>query len=269
MHLCFAITLSFVILLGNFIKLQATITGPAPSSGDGPGSQVCQMCYQGPAGTPGIPGLPGNQGQFGPAGAKGDAGVKGQKGEIGPIGAVGNPGPKGDDRIGLPGKVGPRGPPGSVGSTGEAGVKGQKGESGKTRDNSAHRVAFTVIRTSHSDTSSSHNTRLPFQQAETLLQGTNFDLARGTFTCNVPGTYMFTFSVGKYPSTSLYVHFWKNDAKVVSGASSDRNPYEQVSGSAVLVLQRQDSVYLTMYGRVRGESTHRYTSFSGFLLYPE
>ncbi|XP_022110944.1 complement C1q subcomponent subunit B-like [Acanthaster planci] len=266
MHLCFAITLSFVILLRNSITLRATVTGPAPADSDGLGSQVCPMCCQGIAGTPGIPGLPGNQGQYGPAGVKGNTGVKGQKGEIGPIGAVGSPGRKGDDGIGLPGKVGPRGPPGLVGTTGEAGVKGQKGDPGETPDNSARLVAFTVMRTSDSDTSTNAETRLPFEQTMTLLQGTDFDLATGTFTCTVPGTYVFTFSVCKYYRNSLYVHLRRNNDWVVSGRSTDSGSNEQVSGSAVLVLNRGDSVYLTMAGKVYGTSTYHYTSFSGFLL---
>ncbi|XP_022110012.1 collagen alpha-1(X) chain-like [Acanthaster planci] len=269
MQLCFATTLTIAILLGNSIKLRAAITGPATAESDGPGSQVCPMCCQGPAGTPGIPGLPGNQGQFGPAGAKGDAGVKGQKGEIGPTGAVGNPGPKGDDGLGLPGKVGPRGPPGVVGAIGESGAKGQKGEPGETPDTSVHQVAFTVIRTSPSDISTSHATLLPFQQAKRLLPGTSFDLGTGTFTCNVPGTYVFTFSVYKYSSNQLFVHLRKNDEWVVSGGSYDSRHSEQVSASAVLVLQRGDSVYLTMYGRATSASTYAYTSFTGFLLYSQ
>ncbi|XP_022110015.1 complement C1q subcomponent subunit B-like [Acanthaster planci] len=268
MQLCFSITLSIAVLLGNSIKLRATITGPAPAGGDGPGSQVCPMCCQGPAGTPGIPGLPGNQGQFGPAGVKGDAGVNGQKGEIGPVGAVGNPGPRGDDGVGLPGKVGPRGPPGLIGANGELGAKGQKGEPGETPDKSTNRVAFTVTRMSRSHSSTNHNTQLPFELAEVILPGTSFDLATGTFTCDVPGTYVFTFSVGKYGGNSLNVHLRKNDDWVVSGLSTDSGPNEQVSGSAVLLLQQGDLVYLTMLGRAWSTSYH-YTSFSGFLLYAD
>ncbi|XP_022110009.1 collagen alpha-1(X) chain-like [Acanthaster planci] len=267
MHVCFAITLSFVILLGISITPQASIAGPAPADGDGPWSQVCPMCCQGPAGTPGIPGLPGNQGQYGPAGVKGDTGVKGQKGEIGPIGAVGNPGPKGDDGMGLPGKVGPRGPSGLVGVTGESGIKGQKGEPGETLDNSVQQVAFTVTRRTHSGTSESYSTRLSFEQAETLLPGTEFDLPTGTFTCNVPGTYVFSFSVCKYYSiSSLWVSLRKNDDPIVYGGSSDVNRYEQVSGSAVLVLQQGDLVYLAMYGMAYTEPTFPASTFSGFLL---
>ncbi|XP_022097774.1 complement C1q subcomponent subunit C-like [Acanthaster planci] len=269
MQFCFTITLLIVTLLGNTIKLQATITGPAPAGGYGPGSPLCPICYQGPAGTPGNPGPQGIQGQVGPAGVKGDVGVKGQKGEIGPTGAVGNTGPKGDNGIGLPGNVGPRGPPGLDGATGEVGVKGQKGEPGETPDNSAYRVAFTVTRTSDSDTSDSQDTRLPFELAKTLLPGTIFDLTTGTFTCNVPGTYVFTFSVGKYYLDDLYVHLRKNGDRVVSAISTDSQIDELVSGSAVLILQRADSVYLSIQGKAVSWSNYPYTSFSGFLLYPD
>ncbi|XP_038079259.1 collagen alpha-1(X) chain-like [Patiria miniata] len=275
MKICVATILSIALLLGNSVKLRASVTGPVPSDGDGPASQVCQQCCQGPAAIPGIPGLPGPVGQMGPygqPGSKGDKGQLGQKGEIGRVGpmgdrgAPGNTGSKGDDGIGLPGKIGPRGPPGLVGAAGEAGVKGQKGEPGETPDDSNQRVAFTVVRTSSSDTSTSHDTHLPFQQTETLLPGTSFDLESGTFTCSVPGTYVFTFSVLKHSNSgSLTIHLVKNNHKVIT-TYGEANQRGQLSGSAVLVLQRGDTVYVTMHGRVYGGY---YTSFSGFLLYPE
>ncbi|XP_038063272.1 complement C1q subcomponent subunit C-like, partial [Patiria miniata] len=252
------------LLLGNSVNLRASVTGPVPSDGDGPASQACPMCCQGSAAIPGIPGLPGSLGQ---PGSKGEPGQKGDIGSIGPMGERGAAGPQGDEGIGQPGKIGPRGVPGVVGPTGETGVKGQKGEPGEAPDDSNQRVAFTVVRTSSSDTSTSHDTRLPFQATETLLPGTSFDLETGTFTCGVPGTYVFMFSVCKYsPSSALYVYLRKNGDAVVSGRSSDSSHNEQVSGSAVVVLQRGDTMYLTMHGRAVGGS---WTSFSGFLLYPE
>ncbi|XP_038076429.1 complement C1q subcomponent subunit B-like [Patiria miniata] len=271
MKICVATILSIALLLGNSVKLQASDTGPVPS--DGPASPTCQMCCQGPAATPGIPGLPGPYGQPGSKGAVGEPGQKGEIGPIGPMGergAFGNPGPKGDDAIGLTGKIGPRGPPGSAGGIGQTGVKGQKGEPGETPGDSNQRVAFTVTRTSSTDTSSSHNTRLPFQETKTLLPGTNFDLETGAFTGNVPGTYVFHFSVLKYYNTgSLYIHLRKNSDYVVTGNSNDPSHYEQVSGSAVLVLQQGDVVYLTMHGMAYGDTQFPYNSFSGFLLYPK
>ncbi|XP_038044150.1 complement C1q subcomponent subunit B-like [Patiria miniata] len=275
MKICVATILSIALLLGNSVKLRASVTGPVPSDGDGPVSQVCQQCCQGPAAIPGIPGLPGPagpMGSYGQPGSKGDAGQPGEIGPIGPMGergAPGNTGSKGDDGIGLPGKIGPRGIPGVVGGTGESGVKGQKGEPGETPDDSNQRVAFTVVRTSDSDTSTSHDTRLPFQQAETLLPGTSFDLETGTFTCSVPGTYVFTFSVLKYSNSDyLFIHLVKNDYKVITTVDPS-NQQGQLSGSAVMVLQRGDTVYLTMVDRARSDSTYHYTSFSGFLLFSE
>ncbi|XP_038077554.1 collagen alpha-1(X) chain-like [Patiria miniata] len=275
MKICLTTILAIALLLGNSVKLRASVTGPVPSDGDGPATQVCQQCCHGPAAIPGIPGLPGPVGQTGPYGQPGSKGDAGQKGEIGPIGpmgergAPGNTGSKGDEGIGLPGKIGPRGEPGLVGGTGQAGVKGQKGEPGETPDDSNQRVAFTVKRTSDSDTSTSHGYRLPFQETETLLPGTSFDLGTGTFTCTVSGTYVFMFSVLKHASTSnMYVDLKKNDEIVVAGLSHSSSQYEQVSASAALVLHREDTVYLTMYGKVHS-SSRGWASFSGFLLYPQ
>ncbi|XP_038076201.1 complement C1q subcomponent subunit B-like [Patiria miniata] len=275
MNICVATILSIALLLGNSVKLRASVIGPVPSDGDGPASQVCQQCCQGPAAIPGIPGLPGPVGPMGPYGQPGSKGDAGQQGEIGPIGSMGergapgNTGSKGDNGIGLPGKIGPRGLPGFIGGTGKTGVKGQKGEPGETPDDSNQRVAFTVVRTSNSDTSTSNDYRLPFQQAETILPGTSFDLETGTFNCSVPGTYVFTFSVLKYSNSgSLYIYLVKNDYKVITTHGTS-NQLGQLSGSAVMVLQRGDTVYLNMYGRAQSSSTYHYTSFSGFLLFSE
>ncbi|XP_038077201.1 complement C1q and tumor necrosis factor-related protein 9-like [Patiria miniata] len=115
-------------------------------------------------------------------------------------------GPKGD--AGEPGQKGDTGHKGLVGPTGKNGVKGQKGEPGESPDD--RRVAFTV-------------------ETKTLLPGTNFDLETGTFTCSVPGTYVFTFSVSKYtPSSNLAVHLRKNGAIFVSGGSNESSNGEQV-----------------------------------------
>ncbi|XP_022111598.1 complement C1q tumor necrosis factor-related protein 3-like [Acanthaster planci] len=263
--------------------------GPAGSKGDAgePGlkgemGSIGAMGERGPPGNPGpkgedgvgLPGKVGPQGPPGAVGPTGEAGVKGRRGEPGPIGAMGqrggpgNPGPKGKNGMGLPGEIGPRGRPGTVGPTGEAGVKGQKGEPGEPGETPG--VAFTVTRTTNSDTSTSSLTHLAFQHTETLLPaGTRFDLDTATFTCKVPGTYVFMYSVLKHPSSSsLSVYLRKNNSVIVSGYSNDSSKYDQVSGGAVVVLQRGDTVYLTMTGRAYSDSDHE-SSFSGFLLFAE
>ncbi|XP_038077225.1 collagen alpha-1(X) chain-like [Patiria miniata] len=262
MKICMATILSIALIMDNSVKPRASVTGPASSDGDCPAyDEVCQMCFQGPAGIPGIPGA------VGIPGIPGAPGCPGSRGNVGPKGEIGGIGHKGDDGIGLPGKIGP---PGSAGSTGETGVKGQKGEPGVSPDDSNQQVAFTVVRTSPSDTSTTPDARLPFQATKTLLSGTSFDLDTGTFTCSVPGSYVFMFSVLKHDSSGgMWIHLRKNDDWVVSGHSGDPNYAEQVSGSAVLALQREDTVYLTFTGKAGSFSMHYYTSFSGFLLYPE
>ncbi|XP_038076225.1 C1q-related factor-like [Patiria miniata] len=225
MKFCVATVLSIALLLGNSVNLRASVTGPAPSDGDGPASQVCPMCCQGPAAIPGMPGLPGPFGQ---------------------------PGPKGE-----------------VGVTGPKGDEGKKGEPGETSHCCTQQIAFNAVRTSDSDTSTSGDTRMPFQETKTLLPGTSFDLQIGTFTCNVSGTYVFMFAACKHPSSSsLSVYLRKNGDWIANGYSNDSSHYELVSGSAVLVLRRGDTVYLTYRGRAHSNSNHDIT-FSGFLLYPE
>ena len=233
-------------LLANSVDIQAATTGPAtPTTGDTV-RPVCQTCCQGPAAVPGIPGMPGQPGPYGP---KGDVGPTGQKGDMGR-------GQKGD--MGEPGAPGNRGPTGTIG------VKGQKGEPGETPVDSS--IAFTAVRTSPSSVSSDYSTRLPFSVTVTLLPGTNFDLETGTFTCDVPGVYVFMFSVNRYRNYSTYVHLVKNNDKVVTLLIEQTAQHDQMSGSAVLVLQQGDTVYLTFHGRVYSDSGAYFTSFSGFLL---
>ncbi|XP_022110738.1 complement C1q and tumor necrosis factor-related protein 9-like [Acanthaster planci] len=234
MQMRFATILCLAILLCHSGKLCAQTGEPVPTEADCTESQACRACCQGPpAGVPGMPGLPGSPGACGPRGPRGDAG--------------------------------PIGPPGLGGLHGGDGAKGQKGEPGESPDVSTHRVAFTVRRTTSSDVSSSDNTPLAFQEAETLLPGTIFDLATGTFTCDVPGTYMFMFYVLRYSASAhTDVHLRKNSEWIVSSFTPTDG---QASGGALLGLQRGDTVYLTVRGGAWSESVQHYTSFSGFLLF--
>ena len=154
-----------------------------------------------------------------------------------------------------------------IGLPGGAGVKGQKGEPGDSPDISAHRIAFSVRRTTASTSSSSDDTPLAFEEVETMLPGTNFNLATGEFTCAVPGTYVFMFSLLKYSYNGhVDLHLRRNSEWV---ASSFTPTDGQISGSALLVLQMGDTVYLTMRGKVWSESVQHYTTFSGFLLFAD
>ena len=256
--------------------------GPTGQKGDMGRGEKGDMGEPGAPGSPGhkgddgrgLPGKMGPRGPSGPQGPKGDAGPpgrmgiagRGQKGEPGDPGTPGNPGPKGGDGIGLIGMTGPRGRPGIEGQTGETGVKGDKGEPGDTVAVSPRqRVAFT-LRRRDSFSSSDESTRLPFQEILTRTRDADINVETGTFSCNLPGTYAFMFSVTKFGGGTFYVHLVKNNDIIVSGSSADDK--ESVSGSAIFYLQPGDTVYLTMAGRTMQWSYFQ-TYFSGFLLYEE
>ena len=247
-------------------------------------TNTCNPCCQGPAGLPGVPGAaaipgsPGHNGLPGRDGMRGERGepgvsVKGEKGDVGfgQIGRPGGEGPRGERGFpglqGPPGKVGPRGGSGDRGSEGrqgDTGLKGEKGESGHTR-----KSAFTAIKTG-SQTGNIGDV-VTFQETPTNINN-HFSLQSNKFTCQVPGTYVFMFSIGVYYSTDPVIWLVKNGNRVLSvhartGGSSD---YDHTSNSAILDLQVNDNVWLQFAvhgGRNIHSNSDRYSSFSGFLLY--
>ncbi len=261
---------------------------------------TCNACCQGPAGLPGVPGaagaagaagtpgnngLPGRDGIKGEAGSKGDMGEQGQRGEPGLVGPEGPSGERGlQGSQGLPGKVGPRGIdgtdgsdglngsnglPGPVGNTGPSGEKGQKGEAGGQR-----KSAFSVAKSS-SQTGSSGDT-LTFDVIETNIGG-HYDTSTNRFTCQIPGTYVFIFTIAStYYSHDPYVYLMKDGQRkaiaIVRKTYSGGNMYLQGSNGVVLQLQAGNQVWIqfgTSRESVQGSSSDRPTIFSGFLLYED
>lgn len=242
-----------------------------------PGQEgTCNSCCQGPAGLPGTPGSNGNHGQHGPVGPRGDAGSPGEvggpgaKGDKGSDGLVGEPGAKGDhglkgeQGVDQPGKQGPQGVPGMDGLKGERGEPGPAGQKGEEGECSTRRSAFTAVRNTPFNLPSRYDP-LPFEELLFSEEGTDFNLANGTFTCTVPGVYVFMFSVLKQSSGSgLWVHLRKNDDDIVLGAVG-ASSYHHVSNSAVISMHSGDQVQLAVYGPVYSDAAH-HTSFTGFLL---
>ncbi|XP_071805223.1 uncharacterized protein [Asterias amurensis] len=266
------ITKAVAIVLA-FMQVQFLVATAAISPDPG---LTCNSCCQGPAGIPGIPGSNGNHGQGlvgprGDAGSPGEVGQPGAKGDMGSDGLVGEPGAKGDiglkgdQGVGQPGKQGPQGLPGMNGLKGERGEPGPAGQTGEAGECSTRRSAFIAVR----NTGFSHPSEwdpLPFDELLFSEEGTDFNLNNGTFTCNVPGVYVFMFSVLKtHTGSLLYVQLRKNGNKIVVGHVNAAG-YHQVSNSAVIPLHHGDQVHLAVYGEVDGASDH-YTSFTGFLLY--
>ncbi|XP_060111248.1 C1q-related factor-like [Heteronotia binoei] len=129
----------------------------------------------------------------GPQGKPGRPGKPGPPGEPGPPGPAGPPGEKGP-----PGQAGPPGPPGPALASGAISA---------ATYSTVPRVAFYAgLKNPHEGYEV-----LKFDDVVTNL-GNNYEAATGKFTCNVPGTYFFTYHVLMRggDGTSMWADLCKN-----------------------------------------------------------
>uniref|UniRef100_A0A3B3ZZ56 C1q domain-containing protein n=1 Tax=Periophthalmus magnuspinnatus TaxID=409849 RepID=A0A3B3ZZ56_9GOBI len=101
--------------------------------------------------------------------------------------------------------------------------------------------------------------------------GDVYDPHIGRFTCPAPGTYVFLFHILKLAiNVPLYVNLMRNQEVMVSAYANDGAPdHETASNHAILPLYQGDQVWLRLHrGAIYG-STWKYSTFSGFLLYPD
>ncbi|XP_060763895.1 caprin-2 [Neoarius graeffei] len=102
-------------------------------------------------------------------------------------------------------------------------------------------------------------------------QGGAFDAPSGHFSCPAAGTYVFFFHILKLAiSVPLYVNLMRNDEVVASAYANDGAPdHETASNHAVMPLRVGDHIWLRLHrGAIYG-SSWKYSTFSGFLLYPD
>ncbi|XP_078540108.1 complement C1q-like protein 2 [Lissotriton helveticus] len=196
--------------------------------------------------------------------------IQGPKGDQG---RTGKPGPKGPP--GEPGPPGPRGPPGERGDPGKPGfpglaVAGTTDTTGGTVTTSfsGPKIAFYVgLKSPHEGYEV-----LKFDDVVTNL-GNHYDQSTGKFTCQVPGIYFFTYHILMRggDGTSMWADLCKNGQVRASAIAQDADQnYDYASNSVVLHLDSGDEIYVKLDGgKAHGGNNNKYSTFSGFILYPD
>ncbi|KPP79542.1 hypothetical protein Z043_100869 [Scleropages formosus] len=223
----------------------------------------------GKSGSPGPVGLKGHPGRPGEPGARGDNGVPGARGPVGPTGPPGaqglkghpgHPGPPGPAGLAAKGISGPQGPPGPPGARGHDGLPGPVGPPGppgppgeivydKGVPLKSHEVmvplkphvsAFTAVLTKAYPPSGE-----PIRFDQVIYNAENhYDPHSGIFTCHIPGIYYFAYHLHVNGANAL-VALYRNGEPVMFTYDEYNNGFlDQMSGSAVLLLNEHDTVYV-------------------------
>lgn len=167
---------------------------------------------------------------------------------------------------GMPGKVGPKGPIGPKGVPGPPGVRGPKGESGDYK--ATQKIAFSASRTIN------HHQRQgqPIRFDHVITNANeNYQARSSKFTCKVPGLYFFTYHASS--RGQLCVDLMRGRAepqKVVTFCDYVQNTFQVTTGSIVLKLEKDETVFLQATEKnalvgIEGANS----IFSGFMLFPD
>ncbi|XP_060776294.1 complement C1q-like protein 4 [Neoarius graeffei] len=168
---------------------------------------------------------------------------------------------------GLPGPPGPQGPPGEPGKPGPPGPPGP-GPGGYVPSFYSPKIAFYAgLRKQHEGSEV-----LKFDDVVTNV-GNYYEPTTGKFTCPLPGIYFFTYHVLMRggDGTSMWADLKKNGQVRASAIAQDADQnYDYASNSVILHLDVGDEVCVQLDGgKVHGGNTNKYSTFSGFLIYPD
>uniref|UniRef100_A0A7N8XKA9 Complement component 1, q subcomponent-like 4b n=2 Tax=Mastacembelus armatus TaxID=205130 RepID=A0A7N8XKA9_9TELE len=171
---------------------------------------------------------------------------------------------------GLPGPPGPKGPPGPPGEPGKPGPPGPPGPGPGGYGSSFYspKIAFYAgLRKQHEGSEI-----LKFDDVVTNV-GNYYEPTTGKFTCPLPGIYYFTYHVLMRggDGTSMWADLKKNGQVRASAIAQDADQnYDYASNSVILHLDVGDEVCVQLDGgKVHGGNTNKYSTFSGFLIYPD
>ncbi|XP_056157505.1 complement C1q-like protein 2 [Lampris incognitus] len=188
---------------------------------------------------------------------------------------------------GRPGRAGPRGPPGKPGPPGPKGPPGERGDTGKlgypalpvagdanSQTDGANSSAGSIQIAFYVGLKNPHEGYevLRFDDVITNL-GNSYDPTTGKFTCHVSGIYFFTYHVLMRggDGTSMWADLCKNGQVRASAIAQDADQnYDYASNTAVLHLDSGDEIYVKLDGgKAHGGNNNKYSTFSGFILYPD
>ncbi|CAB1326268.1 unnamed protein product [Coregonus sp. 'balchen'] len=132
------------------------------------------------------------------------------------------------------------------------------------------KVAFSALRGTNHEPSDMSNTSLTIYFDQVLVNiGNHFDLQASVFQAPRRGIYSFSFHVVKvYNRQTIQVNLMHNEYPIISAFAGDQDvTREAASNSVLLHLEREDKLYLKLErGNLMGG--WRYSTFSGFLVFP-